>query len=413
MHHMQFTRNTLLAGTAVISMTLSLYAISYAKSFAATYLLNQNFENGTASGACIGNCPTVSTARARSGTHSLQVKLNPATNSNPESTRMDFGPLFQKGGEYWIGLSTYLDQGYTTSFGQSVVFQFEPTSGTARSPFLLQYHVSGSTETEEIHNELNLEFNQKFKLTSRSVQKGTWIDWVIHVRMDGPANGFYEVWRNGTKVLSFKGGTYSNTWSGPVKFVVGTYRSLENNNHSKPNITRTTYIDDVRVIGAGGSYKDVAPSGAKPTSDGSTLGGSPSGATYCRRYTATDPVPEGFGASYDLFFSLNTVFMKVLCAPKEAQFEVGTGDPNMFIWDTAYVWRGNAWKQVSLSGQSKTGQWYRGTANASAPFTAALTTPGTVDYFIAYVCQYANDTWKCGCSSKTHCGLWNLQQFVW
>lgn len=261
---------------------------------AANYLLVEDFEDGVANhGTCVGTCPKVSTDRARSGNRSLKASLNP---TNSSSARMEFGALFEKGGEYWIGFSTYFDQGFTPQFGQSTLWAFGPTSGTHFVPLLLQYHLGSKTnpnaELEELHNELSQERKQLFRLTSIPFQTKKWIDWVIKLKVDTCENGRAEIWRNGTKVLNFEGATISVSSISPLDLVLGMYRDAKNNLYSKPNINRVTYYDELRVTDSSGSYADVAPPGARAAFDPGVAVTGPKGDVSCFDYTPAEIPPD-------------------------------------------------------------------------------------------------------------------------
>lgn len=88
---------------------------------------------------------------------------------------------------------------------------------------------------------------------------------------------------------------------------------------------------------------------------------------------------------------------------------VGTeGSNTTYVYEYGYHKIGNVWRKIRFSGEKMQGSWSIGTAKA--PLEDMRTEgKGSV---LAYVCEYVQGVWKCGCRDSV-CATtsWQLQQY--
>lgn len=88
---------------------------------------------------------------------------------------------------------------------------------------------------------------------------------------------------------------------------------------------------------------------------------------------------------------------------------VNAGSSNTYTFKTGFVSENGVWRKIDFTGTeaSKNQGWIKGVA------TASLDAPSSQEkYVIAFICQYQNGKWMCGCKDRT-CGqsYWTLQAF--
>ncbi len=149
--------------------------------------------------------------------------------------------------------------------------------------------------------------------------------------------------------------------------------------------------------------------GANTSGDGGGGGGGGGDDTTCQnQYTKTSPVPNGYGASYNLFTSAKELLVQGdTCTTASYKIKVGSGDPAQLIYKNGYKWTGSRWDIFDLSSDStlQSNTWYTGSS------TVNVTPVSGGTYVVGYVCQRVSDVWKCGCSN-TACttAAWQLQK---
>ncbi|MDQ3291119.1 MAG: polysaccharide lyase [Bacteroidota bacterium] len=88
------------------------------------------------------------------------------------------------------------------------------------------------------------------------LEKDKWLDMVYHINFSHESDGILEVWKNGVKVVDYRGPNCYNDQTYPY-FKAGIYK------RRWYDITkRVLYIDEVRTGNSEATYKDVVPSGA-------------------------------------------------------------------------------------------------------------------------------------------------------
>ncbi len=125
-----------------------------------------------------------------------------------------------------------------------------------------------------------------------------------------------------------------------------------------------------------------------------------------------------FAPPYDVFNS-NVQVMQV--SPEEPDssqsakltFDFPTRAKVQMVYEDIHVYNGSAWKQYKLSGQKARFPGYLSQAQTYTLPTSALAVGD--NYVAAYFCTdftTANgvNTYRCGCTSATECGEWNIQR---
>ncbi len=89
---------------------------------------------------------------------------------------------------------------------------------------------------------------------------------------------------------------------------------------------------------------------------------------------------------------------------------VGNGKKNHYVYNKGYVYKNRKWQPFTLScasGQPIANAWCRGSARATLK---DLNLTDKTAYFVAYTCEWYDNTWKCGCHDRA-CTTrhWQLQ----
>lgn len=283
---------------ALIALLLILSASSNAA------LLREITFEGETAGDCIdnvaylnssGNCPVVAAAEngvtPRSGTRMMKTYLNRLTSDTDYRTEARLDMYFDKGTEYWVGVSIYLPTPWDKTYGDSyynngIIFQlhdtaFDDPGNTADSPWriMLPYVFDHRAEGLRSRNSYSSSANGgasdgnlvRFSddtLWSGAIE-GAWVDIVMHVKWSGATSkndtdGFITVWVNGTIVTQVTGQNYMGELvDGPyIKF--GLYAAGWKTEKDLGVDSRTLYHDELRVGDANSSYEEVSPGGAPP-----------------------------------------------------------------------------------------------------------------------------------------------------
>ena len=133
----------------------------------------------------------------------------------------------------------------------------------------------------------------------------------------------------------------------------------------------------------------------------------------CHLLTSADPIPEDFGAAYNLFSPTKELLLEVDCGPaSDITLQVGQGEDSLYIYKTAYEWTGSSWRKLALSGQEVVGDWYLGSAATNlTPSEAQLAED---NFVVAYTCVRDGSRWKCGCrDASCSTSHWQLQAFTY
>jgi hypothetical protein len=183
---------------------------------------------------------------------------------------------FAFGGEYWVGFSIFLAEGYES-----------PTGPGSWGPLHHQYHYTPDgpptcdpQETAEIHLQIEtgdegggiwksvLGYDDNQCSTEESMhgvwfqhdtyanEIGKWTDFVLHIIWDyGDDDGLTQIWKDGVLIVNRSGGNCRNDALGPY-MKCGIYGQLDDGQ------TMTVYYDEVRLGDENSSYSEVAPGGS-------------------------------------------------------------------------------------------------------------------------------------------------------
>lgn len=131
--------------------------------------------------------------------------------------------------------------------------------------------------------------------------------------------------------------------------------------------------------------------------------------------------PTGFGAVYFPFLTNSPIFIQASCAADEdgafGVFMDGSSAPGVqYVWDTGYMGTpGGVWEEVPIIGEQipNNSGWINAEASAASyAYAPTEEIRQQTHLFLAYVCTWYNDTWKCGCRDAACTeSFWQLQAF--
>jgi hypothetical protein len=138
-------------------------------------------------------------------------------------------------------------------------------------------------------------------------------------------------------------------------------------------------------------------------------------AATCSVYSSRYAVPNGYGAAYNVFSSQRETLLTADCNGSTFSSSVGssnTNSSNFAVYNLGYKWNGTQWTKNWYepdTGASLSGEYILGNAINRSD----LAQVGENTYFVAFMCNLVNGTWKCGCSdSPCRTPKWNLQVAV-
>lgn len=125
----------------------------------------------------------------------------------------------------------------------------------------------------------------------------------------------------------------------------------------------------------------------------------------CSLYQSGAAMPSGFGAPYSFFSATNNLLVRATCNQNNITVTLGASQLNQYVYSYGYYWDNGVWIRYDVEGPDPEGElWYVGQANADIPYISDVT------YFVGYVCENVNNTWRCGCARRS-CAwrYWQLQ----
>jgi hypothetical protein len=225
-------------------------------------IFEEGFESGQRPYRASGNCPEViKVSDARAGDYVMKSELN-RSSKDPERTEavvfVDGERLkFEVGEEYWVGISIKLDENFrdsTDSKDQGMLLQWHyqdklhPEVRDAQ-PLLLRFR----NDEVRVHNEVLEQY-----MARTPPEYGKWVDWVFHVKF-ADTNGIIQVWRQGTKVVDWRGDNHQTEKHEGAYLKLGLYSSQYEKNPPTTAFKRTVYHDELRIAKSDGSYELVSP----------------------------------------------------------------------------------------------------------------------------------------------------------
>lgn len=231
-----------------------------------------------------GNNPEIVTAQngvsPRAGKYMMRTYLNRETSdTNFRTEARLINQDFDKGKEYWLGISVYLPKDWNLNYGdwtsEGIVWQFHDYSfQNANWRAILPLTLRHSQEGWEIRNSFfpNHPVNKakglgnlKTFAKTAPYKLGQWNDFVVNVKFSGAqsandTNGFMKVWINGQQVLNESGQNYFGEQTNGPYFKFGLYNSRwkYRDEWTGPS-SRLLYHDELRVGGANSSFTEVSP----------------------------------------------------------------------------------------------------------------------------------------------------------
>lgn len=218
-----------------------------------------------------GNPPVLSTDVARAGRYSMKSVLNRKTSPTSYRTEVTTGGLVEviPGQDYWYGFSIYLPPNYAVDNIWEVVAQWHNVPDKNLGELYLNppmgiyiengvWRLSTLWDSRPVTDK-NYEGKAEYKLGPH--ETGKWTDWVFHVKWSPRSDGLLQVWKNGSKVVDKAGPIGFNDATGPF-FKMGIYKGWRNRDTPAGLVSeRVLYHDELRIVGPGGKYADVAPGG--------------------------------------------------------------------------------------------------------------------------------------------------------
>lgn len=177
---------------------------------------------------------------------------------------------FPLGEEFWLGFAIYLPEGWEPDPATDILLQFhgwpDSNEGWRNPPLALMtredYWQVWSLYDSKANsgNPPRLEGSEHFNLGK--FETGKWTKWVMRVRFSYGSDGLLEMWKDGEKVLSHKGGNAFNDERGPY-LKIGNYKASwrEVDSWGGPSAFpyREHFLDSLKIAGSGASIEDVQP----------------------------------------------------------------------------------------------------------------------------------------------------------
>ena len=154
--------------------------------------------------------------------------------------------------ERWYGFSIYVPSNWVNySDGWLGLFDIHGNNGNGQP---ISLHINGGQW--QIFSYTPHAGNVKQWVGSTGGDKGKWTDWVFHIKFDDRSNGngFLEAWKNGNKVLDYRG-RIGDTSSDPY-MKIGPQISP-----SKYYCPRTVYYDNIRIGNQNSSLSEMSSGG--------------------------------------------------------------------------------------------------------------------------------------------------------
>ena len=248
-----------------------------------------------------GNNPEIVTAQngvsPRSGKYMMRTYLNRQTSATSYRTEVRLQQDFDKGKEYWLGISVFLPKDWNMNYGskgsegpvwQFHSYDFEDPSWRQLLPLTVRHTKDGwqirnnSYPNDPVNKAKGLGSLKAFS-TTVPYKLGQWNDFVLNVKFSGAqsandTNGFMKVWVNGQLAVNQTGQNYFGEQTKGPYFKLGLYmpswRTKFANEWSGPS-SRLLYHDELRVGDASSSYADVSPGSPSAPASGNVIAPAP------------------------------------------------------------------------------------------------------------------------------------------
>ncbi len=162
--------------------------------------------------------------------------------------------------DYWYGLSIFIPEDFTLpAKSDAVLFQWHTQQGGPSPVLAIRVNSRGWRITSDSDATA-----KRRTLAVLPLQKGRWIDWVLHARWSAEKKGFWTLWQDGVEVVNERDiiTQYPENLGPYAKF--GQYHSVDGD-----TAQNVVFFDEYRVAGPGGSYEMVAPPSASRSNQAS------------------------------------------------------------------------------------------------------------------------------------------------
>jgi hypothetical protein len=280
--------------------------------------------------------------------------------------------------DMWFSFAVYLPASdFAFDSQEEIITQWHQSGGGSPPRNLMvekdrwRFDVTNNTET-------------KTKYDLGAVAKNVWNQFTFHIIQSNGSDGLVEVWHNGNKVITHKGGNMYNYDNLP-KWKVGIYKWEWNGTATTDVSKRVAYYDNIRVgnanatlaeMTAGGSVSVENPTTEEPTTGGTTTDSNPTtdqtlvqtGLTFVNAETEKDVKAVTDGASIDLA-ALGTQKLSI-----RADFgQAVVGSAKFALTGTkSHTYTDNA-KPYALFGDNGSGNYYYGSYLPVGSYTLTVT----------------------------------------
>ncbi|WP_370627191.1 polysaccharide lyase [Pontibacter sp. HSC-14F20] len=180
-----------------------------------------------------------SDTQVANGTRAEVIVADPATNK-----------------DRWYSFAAYFPaKDYASDSGSELISQWWQTSSSTQATSLRVRQDRLILRTGNNANSLkDIDLGQ--------ITKDSWQEYVFHFIHSYGSDGLIEIWRNGTKILTHKGGNMYDTKMPNWK--IGIYRASWNSG-STSTTKRVLYFDNIRVGNERASFNEMSSSGSNTT----------------------------------------------------------------------------------------------------------------------------------------------------
>ncbi|MBX0332359.1 polysaccharide lyase [Pontibacter sp. HSC-14F20] len=180
-----------------------------------------------------------SDTQVANGTRAEVIVADPATNK-----------------DRWYSFAAYFPaKDYASDSGSELISQWWQTSGSTQATSLRVRQDRLILRTGNNASSLK-------EIDLGKITKDSWQEYVFHFIHSYGSDGLIEIWRNGTKILTHKGGNMYDTKMPNWK--IGIYRASWNSG-STSTTKRVLYFDNIRVGNERASFNEMSSSGSNTT----------------------------------------------------------------------------------------------------------------------------------------------------
>jgi hypothetical protein len=216
-----------------------------------------NLQTSTSYGITVANNPSYQ--GSKSGRFELRYG-DPISHGGTRSEIFVINPVDHK--EKWYSFASYFPStDYKYDSSNEVISQWKQP-GSAANAFTLRiqkdefYLRMMPTDNSSKWNNIKL----------GDVTKDTWHEFVIHVVHSGKSDALIEIWKNGEKILTYKGPNNYDQYKLPY-WKLGVYKPMWNSKRTATD-KRVIYYDNIRTADAGSSYEEmVSGTGSTPKTE--------------------------------------------------------------------------------------------------------------------------------------------------